>query len=134
MQCTIPFCAIYTYGTEAGFSYKCHQAIHYSLNDRVLYRPIYITVITTIVTPMQYALCTLQKWLNNYKDKIMHYFQKINLKNPIYDTLPSTDDNIKFKIKLSDTTGKIHSIGIGNNKPNAEQNAAYNALKKYNVL
>ena len=69
----------------------------------------------------------------NYKDQISRYFQQNFSIYPKYETLK--DDNNTFNSKLINSeSNEIISIGNGNTKKKAEQDASKKALIQYNVI
>jgi ribonuclease-3 len=69
----------------------------------------------------------------NYKDQISRYFQQNFGIYPCYDT--TKDDNNMFTSKLINSeSDKIISVGNGNTKKRAEQDASKKALVHYNVI
>lgn len=84
---------------------------------------------------------------NNYKDRIKHYFQKSGRPEPKYDIYtelgPPTkrtfivniyEIQVKYNNNYKNKTKKFICKGYGYTKKEGEQNAAYNALKKINLL
>lgn len=81
---------------------------------------------------------------NNYKDRIKHYYQRNGKNEPIYQIDcqlgPPTKITFIMNIYENNKNEKGRWIknflakGYGYNKKEAEQNAAYNALKKLNLL
>lgn len=68
----------------------------------------------------------------NYKEQLQQYFQNIYKYTPTY-TLVTSEQNL-YTVAVTDKEGKHIGIGTASNKKQAEQNAAKEALKVYNVL
>lgn len=77
---------------------------------------------------------------DNYKEKIMHYFNKMKWKFPKYvESNLSRKNNLDvinqvFVVHLQNQEGEILGTGTGNLKTKAEQDAARDALIKLNAL
>ena len=69
----------------------------------------------------------------NYKDQILRYFQHNFKVYPSYHNLERINNDSEFICELS-KEGNVICVGNGKTKKKAEQNAAYNALVKFNVL
>jgi ribonuclease III len=85
---------------------------------------------------------TLFKWSRgkeeiiwDYKTKLQEYCQ--SEKNKVSYNIISNNEKKKqkdFLVEIKDTMGKICEIGSGKTKKKAEQEAAYNAMKKLNLI
>jgi ribonuclease-3 len=77
---------------------------------------------------------------NNYKDRIKHYYQKSGRPEPKYDISTELGPPTKrtFIINIYEVDNcknkKFICKGYGYTKKEGEQNAAFNALKKKNLL
>jgi len=81
---------------------------------------------------------------DNYKEKLMHYFQKKSWSDPIYEDINENSDEDKpiigkkehkFIINILDNNGNIIGMGSAiNDKTKAQQNAAYDALIKIGLI
>jgi dsRNA-specific ribonuclease len=77
---------------------------------------------------------------DNYKEKIMHYFHKMKLKDPSYvDSELSQKNNADavnqiLVVYIKTQEGNIIGVGSGNTKSKAEQDAARDALVKLGIL
>ena len=80
---------------------------------------------------------------NNYKDRIKHYYQKSGRPEPKYDISTELGPPTKrtfivniyeIQVKNKNKNKKFICKGYGYTKKEGEQNAAYNALKKMNLL
>jgi ribonuclease-3 len=68
----------------------------------------------------------------NYKEQLQQHFQNMYKYTPTY-SLVSSEQNL-YTVAVIDKEGKQVAMGTANNKKQAEQNAAKEALKQYNVL
>ena len=68
----------------------------------------------------------------NYKEQLQQHFQNIYKYTPTY-TLINSEQNV-YTVAVVDKEGKHLGTGSANNKKQAEQLAAKEALKQYNVL
>jgi ribonuclease III len=85
---------------------------------------------------------TLFKWLRgkeeiiwDYKTKLQEYCQ--SEKNKVSYNVISNNEKKRqkdFLVEIKDTMGKICEIGSGKTKKKAEQEAAYNVMKKLNLI
>lgn len=77
---------------------------------------------------------------DNYKEKIMHYFHKMKLKDPSYvDSDLSQKNNADavnqtLVVYLKTQEGNVIGVGSGNTKSKAEQDAARDALVKLGII
>ena len=72
---------------------------------------------------------------NNYKDIFIKYIQHTyNYIPKFYELTTETTNNSKiFRVAVKDKDGMVISTGTGSNKKQAENDAAFNALKSYGV-
>lgn len=68
----------------------------------------------------------------NYKEQLQQHFQNLYKYTPTYILLNSEQNS--YTVAVIDKEGKHLGTGTANNKKQAEQNAAKEALKVYNVL
>lgn len=66
----------------------------------------------------------LQEYCQSEKNKVSYNVISANIKKEQKD----------FSVEIKDTMGKISEIGFGKTKKKAEQEAAYNAMKKLNLI
>jgi ribonuclease-3 len=70
----------------------------------------------------------------NYKDTIMKYLHHNNNYHPKYNMIKYDEINKIYETSICDKDNKEITKGYGNSKKNSEQNASFNALKKFGVL
>jgi len=72
----------------------------------------------------------------NYKDQLLRYYQKTFHKPPKYKyiNMEGEPNSRVFTMSVLDIDGNVLTIGNGNSKKKAEQDAAHNALIHFKVL
>ena len=72
----------------------------------------------------------------NYKDQLLRYYQKTFHKPPKYKyvNMEGEPNSRVFTMAVLDIDENIITIGTGNSKKKAEQDAAHNALIHFNIL
>jgi dsRNA-specific ribonuclease len=89
-------------------------------------------IVTVIEREIDFA--ELLETDDNYKERIMQYFHKMAWKDPKYYDAKCDPEEKSFIVYVKNKNGDVLGVGSGNTKNKAEQNAAYDALVKLNVL
>ena len=103
-------------------------ALYLDTNDFLIVQEFIINLIEEFLDIPQIVMTD-----TNYKDQILRYFGHNFKRCPKYEHIIKEENDIEFQCKLLHNTCLI-SIGKGQTKKKAEQNAAYNALIHYNVI